>query len=192
MAILAVNYIVTGPSHVGSPIAPAPGCGGDRHRLRHPRQVHRRPASCGGDGCGGCPDRCLAARSDLVATTRVDSRSFARSAGARNALRAPASAHRSFAGALRSIGHSEQRAGWRSIRGRRPTGGPSSRPSLASASVAPPDSVKASRARSPNTIEARPRGPNQPTKATVWSARRLPTIDIATGTMRMTVRLRIA
>ena len=41
-------------------------------------------------------------------------------------------------------------------------------------------------------MEARPRGPNQPTNATVGSARRLPTSAIATGTMRMTVRLRIA
>ena len=43
-----------------------------------------------------------------------------------------------------------------------------------------------------NTIEARPRGPNQPMNATVGAANREPIRDTATGTIRMTVRLRTA
>ena len=63
---------------------------------------------------------------------------------------------------------------------------------LASVLEAAPASVSASTARIPNTMEASPRGPNQPMNATVGSASRLPISAIATGTIRMTVRLRIA
>ena len=63
---------------------------------------------------------------------------------------------------------------------------------LASAPEPTPARVSASTARSPNTIDASPRGPNQPTKATVGRPSRLPTSAIVTGTMRMTVRLRMA
>ena len=88
------------------------------------------------------------------------------------------------AGGLRSIGHIGPRADWQSIRGRRPT-----EPTvLASASVAPPDSVKASTGQEAERDRGQAAGPNQPTNATVWSARR-PTIDIATGAIRMTVRI---
>ena len=45
---------------------------------------------------------------------------------------------------------------------------------------------------SPNTTEARPRGPNQPMKATVGARAPLPSRAIATGTMRTSVRLSAA
>src|SRR5262249_56126874 len=43
--------------------------------------------------------------------------------------------------------------------------------------------------RSANTIDARPRGPNQPTYATLGGARPVPTIASATGAILMIVRL---
>ena len=43
-----------------------------------------------------------------------------------------------------------------------------------------------------NTIDANPRGPNQPMKATVAGWNLEPMSASATGTMRTTVRLRIA
>jgi hypothetical protein len=43
--------------------------------------------------------------------------------------------------------------------------------------------------RTPNTIEASPRGPDQPRKTTVRRSALVPIIAIATGTIRITVRL---
>src|ERR1700760_4558477 len=43
-----------------------------------------------------------------------------------------------------------------------------------------------------NTIDARPRGPNQPRNPTVWRWAPLPTSAMATGSMRTTVRLSTA
>ena len=45
---------------------------------------------------------------------------------------------------------------------------------------------------SPSTIEARPRGPNQPMKRTVARLSRVRTSASATGAMRITVRLSTA
>ena len=44
----------------------------------------------------------------------------------------------------------------------------------------------------PNTIDARPRGPNHPAKMTVGLARPVPRSDMATGSIRTTVRLSTA
>ena len=53
-----------------------------------------------------------------------------------------------------------------------------------------PASSRATKAVSPNAMEASPRGPNHPMK-TMGSVRRwAPASAIATGTMRTTVRLR--
>ena len=44
----------------------------------------------------------------------------------------------------------------------------------------------------PRTIEANPRGPNQPRKNTDGSFKCVPISEIATGSMRITVKLSIA
>ncbi len=49
-----------------------------------------------------------------------------------------------------------------------------------------------SNASTPNTTEARPRGPNQPMNATVTGVNPQPISTSATGTMRTTVRARTA
>jgi len=46
--------------------------------------------------------------------------------------------------------------------------------------------------RRANTTEARPRGPNQPMKATVGRRTPMPAVAIATGSMRTSVRLSAA
>ncbi len=53
-------------------------------------------------------------------------------------------------------------------------------------------SVVPSRVITMKTIDARPRGPNQPTYAVVCSRGRVPTSAIATGIIRTTVRLSTA
>ena len=58
--------------------------------------------------------------------------------------------------------------------------------------VSPGKCNSCSRYTSPRTIEARPRGPNQPMKITLAALRRVPMSAIATGSIRTTVRLRTA
>jgi hypothetical protein len=50
----------------------------------------------------------------------------------------------------------------------------------------------ASTSRTANTIEASPRGPNQPRKASVGGLALVPAMATATGAMRTSVRLRTA
>ena len=52
--------------------------------------------------------------------------------------------------------------------------------------------IACSRYTSPSTMDASPRGPNHPINNTVAELSRVPQREIATGSMRTTVRLRQA